>query len=330
MSKNYRDCKAHNGAMAVGDGLNRSEHCHGICKTLLVVKEVPVGASFKNLSFGSVSLVLAASFLVACNNARLEPNLPAGTLQTKTAGEGPEKTPQAPLVPRGRGPVKGDSVTCSPSQIKQGSVVKVLFLVDGSGSNFGANGSLPSDPDKQWRIDTVGRFVDAHIENKNVLYNFTLFKGTTAKSHINPNGEPGFSSDNNEVAEGFRSFMNVADGGNTPYKAALRTARNMIAADLENHAADNATYSVVIVSDGHPTDYKNAHDVIPDASAIKDLAPNRIILNSVYYSAEKINASAPQYLKSIAHIGDGAFIVASTKKRLQLDSLIRISAVSCR
>lgn len=299
-----------------------------------------MGAYTKNLSFGPLGLVLALGLLVNCNHARMEPNLPAGTAQTETTtiGEGPEQTPRAPLAPRGRGPKKdgipttptaGDG-TCSPAQIKQGSVVKVLFLVDGSGSNFGANGSLPSDPDKQWRIDTVGRFVDAHIDNSNIQYNFTLFKGTTAKSHVNPNGEPGFTSDRNAVAEGFRSFMNVADGGNTPYKAALRAARNMIAADLQDHASDGATYAVVFVSDGHPTDYKQAHDVIPDASAIKNLAPERITLNSVYYSAQKINASAPQYLKSIANIGDGAFIVASTKKRLQLDNVIRISGVSCR
>lgn len=297
-----------------------------------------MGAYFKNLSVGPLGLVLALGLLVNCNHARMEPNLPAGTAQTQTTGEGPERSPQAPLAPRGRGPVKGGGPvtdtgadTCSPTQIKQGNIVKVLFLVDGSGSNFGANGSTPSDPDKQWRIDVVGRFLDAHIENPAIRYNFTLFKGTTAKSHINPNGEPGFSSDRTVVVEGFRSFTNVADGGNTPYRAALKTAHNIIAADLQDNAADNATYAVVFISDGHPTDYKQAHDVIPDASAIKSLAPDRITLNSVFYSAKKEKStSAPQYLKNIANIGDGAFIMASTQKRLTLDNVIRVSGVSCR
>jgi len=284
-----------------------------------------------NARLSTLNLILAMSLLVGCNNARLEPNLPVGTIDPQTLGEGPEQAPQGPVTPRNRLPQIGDDgVTCNPSQIRQGNTVKVLFLVDGSGSNFGQYGTSPSDPTKKWRINTLGRFIQTHIGNPNILYNFTLFKGTAAKSFINPQGEPGFSSDPATVEKGFHSIMKLNDGGNTPYKAALKKARNIIAADLQDPASANATYAVVIVSDGHPTDYKQVHDVIPDASAIKSLAPDRITLNSIYYSANKVPASAPQYLKTIANIGAGAFIVASTKKVLNLESSIRISGASCR
>lgn len=286
-----------------------------------------------------LGLVLALSFLVSCNRARLEPNLPAAAQQLKTQnpGEGPEaKTPaQNPAAPRGRGPhgsasAPGGDSTCKASQVSENKIVKVLFVVDGSGSNFGANGSLPSDPDKQWRTSTLRDFITQHVANKNFYYGLTLFKGTASKSKIIVNGLPGFSNDRAVVSEGFRSFLNTPDGGNTPYKAALKMAKNIIAMDLEDHASDNASYAVVMISDGHATDYKHAYDVIPDASAIKDLAPDRITLNSVYYSAKKIDASAPQYLKSIAHIGEGAFIVANTKQSLKLEDVIRISVKSCQ
>lgn len=286
--------------------------------------------------FAPIGLILAVTLLVNCNRARLEPNNPGnGQAQTQGRGEGPESLPpqgpKTPDVPRDRGSVPAPTNgVCKAANVKTTNNVKVLFVVDGSGSNFGANGSIPSDPSKEWRTNTLRQFITENVNKPNFFYGLTLFKGTTSVAKIKVNGEPGFSNDRAVVSEGFRSFLSTQDGGNTPYKAALRMAKNIIAADLEQHMNDNTTYAVVMVSDGHATDYKNAHDVIPDAASIKDLAPERITLNSVFYSAKKVDASAPQYLKSIANIGEGAFIVANTKQSLKLADVVRFSEVSCR
>ncbi len=266
-----------------------------------------------------LGLILAVTLLVNCNRARLEPNKP---------GMDPAQTEHIP-----RGGANGSAppaVVCKAAIVKAANNVKVLFVVDGSGSNFGANGSQPSDPSKEWRTNTLRQFITENVNKPNFFYGLTLFQGVTSVAKIKVNGVPGFSNDRAVVSEGFRSFLRTRDGGNTPYKAALKMAKEIIAADLEQHLNDNTTYAVVMVSDGHATDYKKAHDVIPDAASIKDLAPERITLNSVYYSARKVDASAPQYLKSIANIGEGAFIVANTKQSLKLADVVHFSALSCR
>jgi hypothetical protein len=286
--------------------------------------------------FGPLGVVLALCLLVNCNRARLEPNLPAANqMQTQGRGQGSEtQLPKGPATlegPRGREPQAGPTGgVCKAANVQENKIVKVLFVIDGSGSNFGANGSTPSDPNKEWRTQTLRQFITSHMNNKNFYYGMTLFKGTTSVAKIKVNGEAGFSNERAGVAEGFRSFLNTPDGGNTPYRAALKMAKSIIAADLAEHGDDHASYAVVMVSDGHATDYKHANDVIPDASAIKDLAPDRITLNSVYYSPKKVEALAPQYLKTIANIGEGAFIVANTKQPLKLEDIVRFSAVSCQ
>jgi len=279
-----------------------------------------------------LGLVLTVGFLVNCNHAKMEPQQQPAPV----APQGPviPGAIPAPAKPTGRLPKKGapgiSQGVCKPSEVKSDKIVKVLFVVDASGSNFGANGSIPSDPKKQWRTETLRQFITSKVNDKNFFFGMTLFKGASSKSLININNEPGFSNERNVVAEGFRSFVSTKDGGNTPYRAALRMAKNIIANDMEDNAKDNASYAVVMVSDGRATDYKRADDVIPDASAIKELAPDRITLNSVYYSSKKIDRSAPQYLKSIANIGEGAFVTANTSESLKLGDVIKVSIMSCR
>lgn len=276
--------------------------------------------SLNKTVFGPVGLVLAVCFLVNCQRARLEPQLPVTAVTPPSA---PTNT-----VTRTRAATAAPGV-CKASSVKPSNIVKVLFVVDGSGSNFGAAGSVATDPEKKWRTQTLRQFFTRYVEKKNFHFGMTLFKGTSSRSLINVQGEPGFSNERAVVSEGFRSFLSINDGGNTPYKAALKMARNIIAADLQDKNSEQATYAVVMVSDGRATDYKNAHDVIPDASAIKDLAPDRITLNSIYYSSKKLDARAPQYLKSIAQIGEGAFIVANSNESLKLDDVVRFAPVSC-
>lgn len=302
---------------------------------------------FHSSVLSPVGLALSMVFLVNCQRARLEPQNPALAAQTQIQLQNrtPVPAPQAPAVNGGvnrtrvpgGGPApiggNGTAVTtgiCGISQIKADRPLKVLFVVDGSGSNFGASGSEASDPNKKWRSETLGTFIKNHIANKNISYGLTMFKGTTAKSKINIGDDDVFSNNPTVVARGFQAFMDTPDGGNTPYRAALRAAKNMIEEDMQDNVTENASYAVVMVSDGHATDYKNANDVIPDASAIKDLAPERITLNSVYYSADKVDAKAPHYLKNIARIGEGQFVIANTHQELKLDDVIRVAGAICK
>lgn len=269
----------------------------------------------KSFTFGPVGMVLALCFLVNCQRAAMESQLPQGQIQSP---ESLQENVSNPMT---------NQAVCRPAMVKSSKAVKVLFVVDGSGSNFGEFNTVPSDPGKKWRSRTLRQFLSQYTEKENFYFGLTLFKGKTSKSLLTGDG---FSNEKPVVQKAYRSFLRFVDGGNTPYKAALVKAKDLIAADLRNNASDLASYAVVMISDGRATDYQRAHDVIPEASAIKDLAPDRITLNSVYYSARVVDASAPQYLKSIAEIGEGEFVVANTQERLNLEEVIRIAARSCQ
>jgi hypothetical protein len=294
--------------------------------------------TLKNTLLRTLGLAVTLCFLVNCQQrARLEPNRPQATAQPQTQTPAPAPGPISPKIPTtpystpGGSPKIINDLGCKPSNVKAGKIVKVLFVVDASGSNFGEFKTTPSDPDKHWRRETLRQFIAVHLNNKNFYYGLAMFKGTSARARILVDDEPGFTNDRAEVAEGFKSFLRTPDGGDTPYKAALKIAKETIAADLKKNARQKASYAVVIVSDGHATDYKNAHDVIPDAATIKELAPSRITLNGLYYSAGNVDtSSAPQFLKNISEIGEGAFIVANTHQHLNLDSAITVAPVSCQ
>lgn len=267
---------------------------------------------------GPLGLVIALAMLVGCQRARLEPNWPKAQPHVQGQNSGTPAQPQ-----------NADGI-CKTSVVNPAKKVKILFLVDSSGSNFGEFGTVPSDPTKKWRANTLRKYITQYVGKENIFFGLALFKGTSAKAKITVDSQPGFSNNRAEVAEGFRGFLRTADGGNTPYKAALKMAKDMIAADLQKNSADQASYSVVTISDGHATDYKNPQDVIPDAASIVELAPSRITLNSVFYSARKVRSAVPPYLKSIADIGNGAFIMASSLKSLKLDDVVQLPAVSCQ
>ena len=284
---------------------------------------------------GSVSLIAALCFIDCSRHARLEPQVSPDTLKTMGRPQGqPPVTPQAPSPAQQPGsapqPQASGDALCRPGSVSANKIVKVLFVIDASGSNRGEAGSIPSDPGKKWRSETIRNFLNHSMNKQNFYYGMTVFKGTTAKSKINVEGVPTFSNDQAVVEEGFDEFMHTSDAGNTPYKAALTSAKDIIKTDMEVHPEEKASYAVVMISDGHATDYKHPYEVIPDALSVKSLAPDRVTLNSVYYSTVKIDASAPHYLKDISGIGEGAFIIADSHRVLKLEDVIDLPSVSCQ
>ncbi|WP_413288822.1 vWA domain-containing protein [Bdellovibrio sp. HCB337] len=273
----------------------------------------------QKFNFGPLGLLMALSLLIGCQRARLEPNWPKDQQQQ---GQGQTQIPDSgPLQPQ-----SGDF--CKPASIQPNKIVKVLFLVDASGSNFGQYGTVPSDPDKKWRSHTLRKFITQYVDKENIYFGLVLFQGTSAKAKIAKQGHPSFSNQRDVVSQGYKAFLRNDDGGNTPYKAALKMAKDAIAADLQKNADDQASYVVVTISDGLATDYKSPEQVIPDAASIMELAPSRITLNSVYY-ARRTRSSIPPYLKSIADIGHGSFVMADTRQSLKLEDVMHVPAISC-
>jgi Mg-chelatase subunit ChlD len=219
----------------------------------------------------------------------------------------------------------GVDPTCSLNNQNVTVNAKVLFLVDTSGSN--ATGNNPSDPNKVWRLATLNRFINQYQSKSNFYVGLVNFAGTTAASDMSAN----FSNSSSVIQQGVMNLENIGDNGNTPYKAALAKAKQMISAEL-SAAGSKATdlYAVVMISDGMPTDYKAVSDMNPDLSALMALAPGRISLNSVFYYGNNHDASQVNYLKAIAQQGQGAFIEANSSGNLNISDVIQVPSSACQ
>lgn len=233
-----------------------------------------------------------------------------------------------------------DSGTCVPTSVTSNSVVKVLFVVDASGSNVMNVGGPGTDPDKAWRLATLNNFIDSYKNRANFNFGLISFKRDSATPHIQSNGKAIFTNNITVVSAGVTSFKNTEDVGATPYKAALAMTKDIIANDLSVNAAQKATYVVVLISDGQPTDYSSPEEVIPDVAAIRALAPSRVSLNSVFYYPatshiepmflEEMIATATKYLTNVATAGGGKFIKALTNEVLNIDNTVVVPGMSCQ
>lgn len=143
------------------------------------------------------------------------------------------------------------------------------------------------------------------------------------------NGTPGFSNDMNVVDSGYANFLATPDSGSTPYKAALSMAKNIISADFMENASQNASYVMVMVSDGQAKDYKSPDEVIPDAKALTAVAPGQVSLNSVYYYSTILDDSQTLYLRNISSVGGGSFIIANSNEVLSINDTIQLPPSSC-
>jgi uncharacterized protein YegL len=217
---------------------------------------------------------------------------------------------------------------CQTALIDTTRTVKVLFLVDASGSNV----SESTDPKKQWRAAAINDLVNRYGARSNFHFGLVTFQGSSAKSQIMTSAGKGiFSNQNSEIQAGIQRFMANQDAGATPYKSALSMAKSLISQDMIDHANENAVYSVVMVSDGAPTDYSTPEAVIPDVQSIVGLAADRITLNGVFYynSASAIVSAHMQFMKNVGTYGKGSFIVANSSQSIQLDDVIKVQKEIC-
>jgi hypothetical protein len=259
---------------------------------------------------GILALSLVLSFQ-NCSKARFASEVSSSALNSLTGNSG------------------GNDPSCGTNSVTENKIVKVLFIMDTSGSNEGSFFSEGTDPNKKWRSATFNNFIDQYKSKSNFYYGLITFQGVEARAQIKVNGVAGFTNDMAVVNSGYNSFMSTTDYDATPYKAALGMAATMIKGDLAVNASQKASYVVVMVSDGQATDYQSPDDVIPDVQAIVDLAPNQISLNGVYYYSSVLKDSETTYLKNISKVGGGSFITANSNQVLSINDVIQIPSSGC-
>lgn len=230
----------------------------------------------------------------------------------------------------GSGGNGGNDGSCRPTEVVSTKTVKVLFLVDTSGSNLSEGRTLGTDPQKKWRQTTLNGFINKYSSKSNFHYGLITFQGSSAKAQIASGGKAVFTNSLAEVQNGVTQFMNTDDAGKTPYKAALNAAKAVIQEDLAVNSSQQISYVLVMVSDGQATDYGSPAEIIPDAHSIKNLAPSQISLNSVYYYSSKMREEETKYLRNLSTIGGGSFITANSNTVLNIDDVIRVPGTSCQ
>lgn len=231
----------------------------------------------------------------------------------------------------------GDDSNCRVDLINSTKNVKVLFLIDTSGSNASNNGAAGTDVGKTWRLNTINSFISAYGNKPNFEFAFAYFQGTKADTLLkNSSGQGIFSKDMSAINQAVMDLKNIKDEGNTPYDAALSIVRNIIHYDQMVTATKDAGYVVVMVSDGTPTntsytDNKNGMtNLTNDVNAILAEAPKQISLNTVFlYNQAVPTASQKSYLQKISSLGSGAFIEASSNQTLQISDTVQVPKTVC-
>ncbi|MGZ3723853.1 MAG: hypothetical protein ACXVA9_13010 [Bdellovibrionales bacterium] len=221
---------------------------------------------------------------------------------------------------------------CNLLQLQAATVpVKVVFIVDESGSNAGDGGTyIGTDPGKVHRLASIQQFYANFGMKPNFSWGFLTFQGTTATSIFTANGIPAFTTDTNIMTQAFAFFSATPDYGQTPYIAAMDKAIQLISSDTPNAATK---YVVVFLSDGVPTD-------LPPSTAAADLStkvhnllnsfPGQITFNTVYYGPNDAQAHALLMQASIA--GNGQFLDLNTNSAVSsfmISSVVTVPGALC-
>jgi len=219
------------------------------------------------------------------------------------------------------------------SELMQATVpIKILFVVDMSGSNHSSPGT---DVDKSLRGGSIQQFFNDYQAKANFSWGFVGFQGTKAMAFINDGsvGTAEFSSQSGDMQAAIAQFYGTTDDDYTPYKAALKMATQAISDDAVTASA-STKYVVVFLSDGMPTDYPDSASgdaqIDADVQTLVGLVPGRISFNTIYYGPHDTDAS--NRLQGMASAGGGQFLDTNsyaTGRSFYISDTINIPGVPC-
>lgn len=226
---------------------------------------------------------------------------------------------------------------CRVDMVSTTKTVKVLFLIDVSGSNAGNNGGPGTDEGKVWRLRSINDFLNVYQSKTNFEFGFATFKESSSAVSLIKDGTRGvFTHDSAKINQAIIDFKNTTDHGNTPYDAALDLVKDMVKYDRQTYPQQDAVYAVIMVSDGSPSNnnYKDPvnglNNLSADVNSILAAAPGSISMNTVFlYNASVPAASEKMYLQKISSVGKGAFIEANSQGTIQIADTVTVPSEIC-
>lgn len=223
------------------------------------------------------------------------------------------------------GIVQADLCTLDPNLVNQ--QVKIIFVVDISGSNALESGGRPAtDPTRNRRYGSLDKWLSKRTPNPAEYYTMIEFSGdSTIVPPSLKDYDPEYAPFTNEIP----TFSNAVaeqrasttDAGATPYKSALNTVVNTIRADAikakeraaKGEPATQSTYIVIYLSDGVPTDSAEPEILTIIENDLMELPKNaefgsfisQINLNTGYYYVDVDVPEARSLLEKMAKAGKG-------------------------
>lgn len=197
--------------------------------------------------------------------------------------------------------------------------VRMIFVVDISGSNAGRSGT---DPDKDVRAGSMQRFFNSYSSRVNFGWSLLTFAGASAIV-ITQNANA------LSMQNALNSFSSMKDEGNTPYVPALRSAADTIRAD--SSAPATTKYIVTFLSDGMPNPNVSESSLRSEVEKLIAVAPGRVSLNTVFYG--DANADASERLRKMAAAGGGNFLNTNnnpTGNVFLISDLVQVPGVVCQ
>ncbi len=200
--------------------------------------------------------------------------------------------------------------------------VRMVFVVDVSGSNSGNNGT---DPQKAVRAGSIQRFYNSYAAKSNFSWTFITFANSSANTLI--------ANANSAAMQGaINNFNGINDNGNTPYVAALDKTEESIVNDSARPVG--VKYIVVFFSDGMPNPSVNNSVLsagVTDIKKASGLANDPVSFNTVYYGQN--NQGAHDRLQMMAQVGGGNFLdtnVNPTGNAFLISDLVIVPGVVCQ
>ena len=227
--------------------------------------------------------------------------------------------------------------TCTIETVTSSKTVKMLFLMDTSGSNLSNNSKPGTDVNKVWRLKTIDSFLQVYQGKSNFQFGFAYFKEEFAASLMNSGSHGVFTKDSAKITQAITDFKAVADHGSTPYDQALLLVKDMISYDQQqNSNSKDIIYVVVMVSDGVPANcpYMNGASGLSllesDVNSVMASARGQISMNTVYlYNSQVPTASDKVYLQKISSVGDRTFLEANSQSTLAIADTISVPHEIC-
>ena len=258
---------------------------------------------------GKLIAVLAVSFWITdCSKAKFNEGSASSSSSTASAS----------------------STSCGPTLATTSVPVKLLFVVDTSGSNSdgGTFDADSTDPAKSFRGGSIQQFFNDYAGNPFLSWGFLTFGADRALNLIGTGTNPIFTNHAADMQVAIGRFLNSVDAGDTPYALALTQALNAVLNDP--NPTKQTKYIVVFLSDGIPDPAVADASLQQMVSGMVASRPNQVTVNTIYYGHDDPTASAR--LQMMATVGKGHFLDVNNSplgKDFQIENLITVPGSNC-